>query len=199
MSLRVTGIRGAFDRGNERLRVASLAAATEMAQEGERFIKEHMLDEGKKDTGLTAQAVKAEPAREVGYGVARANVEVASQQMTPAVVLEHGRAKGKPVSAAGRSKIATWVRRKVPQFVAEIRAVAEARAAVAGRKPKGRKADREQAAAESAAFLIARAISRRGLPAFHFFSRARHHVQGKAMDIYRRVLARLPRTAGGAR
>lgn len=193
MALRVTGLGQAFDGANGRLRQASLAAAEEMAQEGARFIKERMEAEGVKDTGLTSQAVRAQPAQLVAPGLARSLVTVEPQQMTPAVVLEEGRARGKPVSVEGRRRIAIWARRKAKAMVDKL--ALEIRAARKGRKRKPGALPPREEAEQQASFLIARAIRRRGLRARHYFARARHHVQNQAMAIYRRVLARLPRGA----
>jgi hypothetical protein len=201
VSIQVIGIRGAFGGANERLRLASLAAAAQMAEEGARFIKEAMRAEGKTDTDLTVQAVKAQPATVVQPGVARAMVTVAAQQAAPAIVLEDGRKPGKGVSRIGMDKLAVWARRKARGMVDQVRAQMERDAVHRSggerlSKVMGKAADRQKAAEKRVAYMIASAIKRRGLKPFRFFRRARHHVQNQAMAIFRRVLARLPRRVG---
>lgn len=183
---------------NDRMRMAAAATAVEMAQEGERFIKERMEAEGKKDSGLTAQGIRAEAtAREVEPGVMRCAVTAAPQQMVATVVLEGGRARGKPVSAEGRRRLAIWARRKATAIVDRIAQEIRARASEAGAKV-GAKDVRAQAE-KQAAFLVARAITRRGLKEFRFFRRARQHVQERSQAIWRRILGRFAVGGGGMR
>ena len=193
MSLRFEG-RAPWGVVNDRMRAAAGAAAVEMAQEGQRFIKEAMQAEGKKDTGLTAQAVKAEPvAHEVAPGVMRCVVASSPQQAAPTIVLELGRKPGKGVSRAGQAKIRTWIRRKGRALLDKVMAEISARRQAAGQRAT-KKAVMEEAL-DTATFLVVRAIRRRGLKEFRFFRRARAHVESRAQTIWRRVLGRFGRGA----
>lgn len=193
MAVRVTGISQAFGGASERLQRAALAAANEMAEAGAAFIKQAMRDEGKTDTDLTAQSIKAHPAQVVVPGLVRSEVAPATQQLVPALILDEGRKRGRPVSREGERRIGVWARRKAKAMVDRL--AAEIRAARKGRKRKAGALPPREEAEKRAAFLIARAIKNRGMVGRHYFRRARHHVQNQAMAIYRRVLARLPRGA----
>lgn len=195
MSVRITGFDSALGGASDRLRQIAVAAAAEAGEAGARFVKETMEKDGHKFTGNTAQSVRAGPVKLTSPGIARVVVEPALAQMVPAIIKEEGRKAEKPVSKEGRARLAVWARRKAAAFVARLRAQAEAAnmRATGKKRPEGKVADRQKAAEQQAAFLIARSIKRRGLPAFHLFRRARHHVQNAWHGILTKVAARFPR------
>jgi hypothetical protein len=112
-----------------------------------------------------------------------------------AVIVEEGRRPGRPVSRAGQAAIRKWVGRKLRDRV--LSRVSGARVTATNRrsgKVTGVKTVDAEAALDSAAFLIARKIRRRGIPGIHPFRRVADAMRsGRAAQIVASVVARLAR------
>lgn len=181
----------------ERIDQAAYAALARITQEAAKMLKEGIRTEpdsrgfvGRNDTGLTGQAIFASTPTRTGSGI-EATVSVSPQQLTPALVIELGRRPGKSVSEEGRRRLAVWARRKAKALVASL--AAEIRKRRAGAKRVAGRASPTEEAERQAAFLIARAIKRRGIPATHLFSRVRAIMRQRAPQIVAEVFAKIQR------
>lgn len=204
MSVRIVASSGddAFARVEARIRAVAEGAALEIAAAGEREVVEVVSSGqdprgfvGRVDTGQARQAVQIGP---VGW-----NGSVAAVRLAPSgpaadywPVIEGGRRPGKPISKVGRERIAVWGRRKgvLRRIVDSLAARDEVDGAATHgpAKPVRRlkKGEREGLEAQ-AAFILARAIRRKGTPGLHPFRAAAARLRGGlARAIVERVAAR---------
>lgn len=183
------------------------ATVREIQAEGERLVVERLRTGqdragfvGRWDTGNAAKSVQLGPITWEGERC-RGVVEPQGPPVEYWPVLEGGRAPGKPISAVGRMRIQTWVRRKIlPRAVAEIK---EERAAQINRRGRGRRASTRVGASDvklergergelldQLTFLVVRKIRRRGTPGLAPFGNAAAALRaGKARAIFDRMAA----------
>lgn len=204
MTVRIVAGSGddAFARVSARIQAVAEGAALEIVAAGEREVVDVMSNGrdprgfvGRVDTGQARQAVQIGPVTWDGRKAA-ARLAPSGPAADYWPVIEGGRRPGKPISAVGRERIAVWGRRKgVIRRIVESLAARDHvdGAAVHGpAKPARRlkKGEREELEAQ-AAFILTRAIRRKGTPGLHPFRAAAAKLRGGvARAIVERVAAR---------
>lgn len=166
-------------------------ALDEIGAVAEGLVKENMTDtvdrrgyRGRVASGSTRQAVTAREPRKTNRGWEQVT-EVAPPQDKVAAIVELGRRKGKGVSRQGQRMIERWARRKLGP--------------VSAGDGKRFKAGGRARAEQSRAYLIARAIKRRGIPALHPFKRAADELKdGLARRMWNDVASRVFKGRGDA-
>lgn len=136
---------------------------------------------GRVQSGTTRQATIAEETVRVRGGWSQLTT-VKPPQDIAGIIIEKGRRRGKGVSRAGQRMIERWAKRKLGPVSA----------GGSGRfKPGGRvRAER------SRAYLIARAIKRRGIPALRPFAKTKAELKTKIVRMAEQVMARFRRERG---
>lgn len=145
------------------------------------------------DTGLLANAVHSGPIERTSRGW-QVVTAVAPPRDVVAIVHEAGRRPGKrrpPVSA-----ILPWAKRQLGNRIYDTMrgaalSVATRRATSGVKKPRTKAGDRRAAHERAVAFLIARAIGRRGIKGIHMFQKTAAYMrEGRINAIYAKYAAR---------
>lgn len=172
-----------FRRFEDDFERATLAALNDLGAVAEGEVKEAIANEkdsrgliGRVATGGSRQGVVARRARRTARGFEQV-VEYKAPHDKVGILIEEGRKKGGNVSRVGKRKIMQWAKRKLGPV----------------KPPDGKRFKRggRKKAEEARAYLIARAISRRGIPALRpFRTVARRMRRGRAQRLFNEAFRR---------